>query len=143
MSQNLYALGFHNYISSLKNDGNFAYAITNKRILMAQKKVIGQIFQTVDVDNLNDITMTTGLFTGIITIDTMKERFNIAVDKQAAQRINDAIHNVLLSVKQQKKALATSHPSNSVADELLKLKSLLDMGAITQEEFDKKKAELL
>ena len=31
----------------------------------------------------------------------------------------------------------------SVADELLKLKQLLDMGAITQEEFDKKKKELL
>jgi|GEM_PF-793828 len=31
----------------------------------------------------------------------------------------------------------------SVADELLKYKQLLDMGAITQEEFDKKKSELL
>lgn len=31
----------------------------------------------------------------------------------------------------------------SVADELLKYKQLLDMGALTQEEFDKKKAELL
>lgn len=31
----------------------------------------------------------------------------------------------------------------SVADEILKFKQLLDMGAITQEEFDKKKAELL
>lgn len=31
----------------------------------------------------------------------------------------------------------------SVADELLKFKQLLDMGAITQEEFDKKKKELL
>ena len=31
----------------------------------------------------------------------------------------------------------------SVADELLKYKQLLDMGALTQDEFDKKKAELL
>lgn len=31
----------------------------------------------------------------------------------------------------------------SVADELLKFKQLLDMGAITQEEFDRKKTELL
>ena len=31
----------------------------------------------------------------------------------------------------------------SVADEILKFKNLLDMGAITQEEFDKKKKELL
>lgn len=34
-------------------------------------------------------------------------------------------------------------PASSVADEILKFKQLLDMGAITQEEFDKKKKELL
>lgn len=31
----------------------------------------------------------------------------------------------------------------SIADEILKLKKLLDEGIITQEEFDKKKKELL
>lgn len=34
-------------------------------------------------------------------------------------------------------------PTFSVADEILKFKQLLDMGAITQEEYDTKKAELL
>ncbi|MBP3695193.1 MAG: SHOCT domain-containing protein [Thermoguttaceae bacterium] len=34
-------------------------------------------------------------------------------------------------------------PSMSAADEILKLKQLLDMGIITQEEFDKKKKQLL
>ena len=33
--------------------------------------------------------------------------------------------------------------SVSIADELIKYKNLLDTGAITQEEFDKKKAQLL
>lgn len=41
----------------------------------------------------------------------------------------------------------TSHPAvlpaTSVADEILKFKQLLDMGAITQDEFDAKKKELL
>ena len=44
--------------------------------------------------------------------------------------------------------MKTSHRGNSVnstspADELIKYKQLLDMGALTQEEFDKKKKELL
>lgn len=34
-------------------------------------------------------------------------------------------------------------PASSVADEILKFKQLLDMGALTQEEFDAKKKELL
>ncbi len=37
----------------------------------------------------------------------------------------------------------TKEDSISVADELLKYKQLLDTGAITQEEYDKKKQELL
>lgn len=37
----------------------------------------------------------------------------------------------------------TSDAQFSVADEILKFKQLLDMGVITQEEFDKKKKELL
>lgn len=39
--------------------------------------------------------------------------------------------------------VATSQPAVSIADELKKFKELLDMGAITQEEFDAKKKELL
>lgn len=136
-------IGLHNYVSATKHDSNFAYAITNKRVLIAQQKIIGQVFQTVDIDNLNDITMSTGMLMGVITIDTIKEKFNVAVDKKAAKSINDTIHDILLSIKQQKKGSITSQPSSSVADELLKFKNLLDMGVITQEEFDKKKMELL
>ncbi len=136
-------IGIHNYVSMTQHDSNFAYAITNKRILMAQQKMIGQTFQTVDIDNLNDITMTTGMMIGVITIDTIKEKFNVAVNKRVAKSINEAIHDILFSIKRQKKTPIASQPTSSVADELLKFKNLLDMGAISQEDFDKKKKELL
>ena len=89
--------------SATNHDSNYAYAITKKRIIMAQKRVIGQTFQTVDIDNMNDITMSTGMLMGVITIDTMKERFNVAVEKSQAMSINKSIHDVLLSLKQKKK----------------------------------------
>lgn len=136
-------IGLHNYISTTKHDSNFAYAITNKRILMAQQKVIGQVIQTVDFNNLNDITMSTGMLLGVITIDTIKEKFNVAVNKQAAKNINSVIHDVLLSLKRQKKVIPTTSRTVSSADEILKYKKLLDMGAITQDEFNKKKKQLL
>ena len=136
-------IGLHNYVSPTKHDNNFAYAITNKRILIAQQKLVGQTFQTVDIASLNDVTMTTGVLMGIITIDTIKEKFNVAVNKKVAESINNTIHDVLFSLKQQKRNIAQERPASSVADELLKFKNLLDMGVITQEEFDKKKRELL
>lgn len=137
-------IGIHNYISTTQHDNNYAYAITNKRIILAQQKMIGQNFQTISIDNLNDITMSTGMLLGIIVIDTIKEKFNVAVNKKAAQNINKNIHDILLSLKEERNPSFTA-PTNSisVADEILKYKNLLDIGAITQEEFDKKKTELL
>lgn len=137
-------IGLHNYISPTKHDNNFAYAITDKRIIMAQKKMIGQIFQTVEIENLNDVTMNTGMLMGIITIDTMKERFNVAVEKSQAVSINQAIHEVLFSVKQEKRKMGNiKSQQTSVADEILKFKGLYDLGIITKTEFEKKKKELL
>ena len=45
--------------------------------------------------------------------------------------------------EENKKYKANSSSNISIADELLKFKSLLDMGVITEEEFKKKKDELL
>lgn len=139
-------IGLHNYISTTKHDNNYAYAITNKRIIMGQQKLVGQSFQTVMIDNLNDITMKTGMIFGTVIIDTVKETFNVGINKISAKKINSVIHNVLLSLKEERKSsIQTANQQNvhSSADELLKFKNLLDMGAITQEEFEKKKRDLL
>lgn len=88
-------IGIHNYQSMSKHDNNFAYAVTDRRFIMAQKKVIGQNVQSVRFDYINDITFSTGLVAGIITIDTMKEQFNIAVNKQDGKNIYEALNDFL------------------------------------------------
>lgn len=135
-------IGLHNYQSLSKHDNNFGYAITPKRIIMAQKKVIGQVFQSIAIDNLNDITLDSKIMNGIITIDTIKESFNVCVNKNAAQNINNSIHDILFSLKENNKHSINSVPIDPT-NEIIKYKNLLDMGAITQEEYDKKKKELL
>lgn len=140
-------IGLHNYISSSKHDSNFAYAVTNKRIIMAQKKMIGEIIQTVSLKNVNDITMTTGAITGIITIDTVKETFNVAINKSAARNINDKIHELILDIQESKvnsgeQKIRVEQTYSSV-DEILKFKELFDMGVITEEEFNIKKKQIL
>ena len=88
-------IGLHNFRSITKHDNNFAYAVTNKRILMGQQKVIGISFHSVSLDNINDISFTTGAALGIITVDTIKERFNVAIQKDIAANVNAALHNTL------------------------------------------------
>ncbi|MEG0691933.1 MAG: SHOCT domain-containing protein [Oscillospiraceae bacterium] len=135
-------IGLHNYISTTKHDNNFAYAITNKRIIMAQQKVVGQVVQSVLLDNLNDVTLNTGAVFGVLTVDTIKEKFNVCVSSRSAKSINDKIHEILLT-QQKSKTAPVQMQAVSSADELLKYKNLLDMGVLTQEEFEQKKKQLL
>lgn len=48
-----------------------------------------------------------------------------------------------ISIKDNKKETPHNNKEESVVDQLFKWKQLLDMGAITQEEYDKQKAKLL
>ena len=67
------------------------------------------------------------------------------LDKKSAKNINNTIHVVLDKIKKDnsQSEKASSASSISVADEILKFKNLFDMGAITQEEFEAKKKQIL
>ncbi|WP_270273774.1 PH domain-containing protein [Enterococcus gallinarum] len=134
-------VGLHNYISASKHDGNFAYAITNKRILMAQQKLIGNNVQSIMVNQINDVTKKTGMLMGTLTIDTLKETFNVGVDKQTVDRISSSLNEIIYDLKDNNGTTITA--ASHVTDEIRKYKELLDDGIITQEEFDAKKKELL
>lgn len=132
--------GLHNYVSMSKHDSNFAYAVTDRRIIMAQKKMIGETLQSITLDHVNDITFSSGLALGIVTVDTFKEQFNIAIDKKQAKNISDRLHALLLELKHQQ-PVTTSGGIDT--DQLIKLKDLLDAGVLTQDEFDAKKKQIL
>ena len=135
-------IGLHNYISATKHDDYFAYVITNKRIIMAQKKLFGEALQSVLIDNLNDITIDTGAIFGKVTFDTMKEIFNVGTNKNSAKNIHSRVQKILFDLKNNKNSSVQSQNISS-ADELLKYKQLLDMGAITEDEYNEKKKLLL
>tara|TARA_Y100001970_G_scaffold28497_2_gene34916 strand:+ start:10933 stop:11460 length:528 start_codon:yes stop_codon:yes gene_type:complete len=69
------------------------------------------------------------------------------VDKKPVEDVVEAINQALLDLdKYSREAQAASKQDNSdvsSADELIKLKGLLDDGVITQEDFDAKKKEIL
>lgn len=136
-------IGLQNYISPSKHNGNSAYAITNKRMISGQKKLIGESFQTISLNNINDITLNTGMIMGVMTVDTIKEKFNVAINKQVAQNIHAKVHEVLDTIKNPQANNKEVNPNVSVADELKKFKELLDSGILTQEEFDAQKSKLL
>ena len=137
--------GLHNYVSMTNHESNFAYAITSKRLILAQKNVFaGEKSKIINLDNLNDITKNKGILNGVIAFDTIKETFNVNVTASCADKLYSAISELISDFKREKQSNQTTNIiQNSTADEILKFKNLLDAGIITQEEFDKKKKELL
>ena len=111
---------------------------------MAQKDVIvGERLKTVSLEYINDITFQSGIALGVMTIDTIKEVFNVGLDKQSAQRINAKVLETIEAAKAKKNQTVQLSAAVSTADEIKKFKELLDTGAITQEEFEVKKKLLL
>lgn len=133
-------IGLHNQ-DGMKNDGNFAYAVTNKRILLGQKKLTGQDLATVMLPQITDVSTSTGMLLGTVTIHFVGGIINIGMSKPTAQAVSDKLHALLAEL--QGGGTAAPAPAASAADEIKKYKELLDLGAITQEEFDAKKKQLL
>ncbi len=140
-------IGLKDYKSMTKHDNNYAYAITNKRIMFGQKKMFGENFKSVVLDRINDISSSTGAMLGIVTIDTLGETFNVGVDKKTADNISKEAHRIIFDMRSgelgDKKDVVKEKLELDPATEIKKYKELLDDGIITEEEFDKKKKELL
>lgn len=146
-------IGLHNYKSMTKHDGNFAYAMTNKRCIMAQHKIFGATVQSVNIENINDITMSktgfasVGMGLGTVCIDTYKETFNVGVNISFAPNIYNCVHEAWdmarANINSSSNETASISNVKSPVEQIKELKELLDMGIITQEEFDTKKKSLL
>ena len=92
---------------------------------------------------MNDITMNKKLLVHTLTIDTIKETFNIAVnDPQMLQNIYNEVHRALEIVKNGAGQPA-QQSTGSMTAPLVELKKLLDAGIITQKGFDAKKRQIL
>lgn len=134
-------IGLHNYQSVTKHDNNYAYVVTNKRILMGQKKLVGQELQSVMFSQVSDITTSTGMLLGTLTVNTVGTAFNVGMAKPSVQKVADRLHGLLTDLRTA--GSSSEAQAGSAADEIKKFKELLDLGAITQEEFDAKKKQLL
>ena len=111
-------------------------------MILAQQQALGEVVQSINLDNINDVTKSYGILSGTITFDTIKEVFNVNVSSSAATAITNKIHEILYSQNTSAENLSPSS-AYSPADEILKYKNLLDIGAITEEEYNQKKQELL
>ncbi len=82
-------------------------ALTNKRLLIGQKRVFwGYFFSSITPDLYNDLQVYQGLLFGKLTIDTVKEVINISnLPKSALNEIETNITEFMMKEKQKYKMM--------------------------------------
>ncbi|MBW8350731.1 SHOCT domain-containing protein [Bacillus sp. IITD106] len=108
-------------------------AVTGKK---KTKGVCSSLRLKITVNDMNN----PAVYINFLETNTKKDGF---VYKTMVQQAQECLSTFQLICDRQKNSNTTIEPTPSAADELRKFKGLLDEGIITQEEFEKKKQELL
>lgn len=142
---------------SISMSGLGALVITSNRRLLYGRIDIWfgvNILECVDLTDIIDVTFSLKTYVagvtsapiryGYIKIETRTEKCVIRVRENDTKYFFDTITAVLNTIREENKTQHISTTYHSVpAEELKKLKELLDMNIITQEEFEEKKKQLL
>ena len=96
-----YAFAAQKSFNSLDLFSTYAVVLTNKRILLAQKRVLfGYLFLAITPDMFNDLTVNTGIIWGKVNIDTIKETVVLSnIDVKAVSEIETNITEYMMAEK--------------------------------------------
>ena len=128
--------------------GTTAVALTSQKLIYAQRRpVMGDFVKMARYDNINDISSNADCLSVEIMIDSLKECMKFSVDRTGVDGIRNKALELIEQHRSRKNATQKVVPQSVVqigaADEVKKFKELLDLGVISQEEFDAKKKQLL
>lgn len=116
--------------------------LTDKRFIFSYQLLLQSRVDVIQLDEIRSINCTGNSLTGgHIEIHTITKTYDILVSykKELMLKIQTAFEDA----KNQFTSKESDPAGGSAADEILKFKQLLDAGAITEEEFNAKKKQLL
>ena len=126
-------------VSSIKDKDAGVFVITTSKVFFSSKTLgIGGV-QVIDIQSIQSYDDNQSVLGCVFRVIGLTEMFVFDCNKKMLVALREAMQT-MLSLKQRP---TPSIPKISVADELKKFKELLDMGAITQDEYDIKKSQLL
>lgn len=116
----LYAFAAQKLPSVFNVTSTYAIVLTDKRILLAQKRLIfGYFYYTITPDMFNDLTLKMGLFWGKVIIDTVKETVCLTfISKSALREIETVLSKYMMQEKRQYEQEITPEERSKLQNEL-------------------------
>ncbi len=98
----LYAFAAQKDPSAFNIFSTFVIVLTDKRIVLAQKRFIGYFYYSITPDMFNDLTLRMGLFWGKAIIDTVKETVYLSnLSKGALQETETVLSKYMIQKKRE------------------------------------------
>ena len=99
----LYAFAAQKSPTSFNLLSTFVVVLTDKRIVLAQKRMIyGYFYYSITPDMFNDLTLRMGMFWGKAIIDTVKEKvFLSGLSKGALEELETVLSKYMIQKKRQ------------------------------------------
>lgn len=136
------------YIGEMMGSGddkqhNGVLIVTNERIIFYRKGILGEILETMPLNKITSIEKKSLLGHFTIKIHTSHDKLSFkTLKKDSVKPFLEAIENGRDSFLNNSQNVSSSMNSDPV-EAIKKLSELKDLGILTQEEFDHKKASLL
>lgn len=134
-----------NLVQGMYNTSQGILIETNRRLIFIDKGIFGGLkVEDFPYDKISSIQYSTGIMFGKVTIFTSGNRAEITqIDKVHVRVFAETVRARISGGGEKKEKKEQFNTPASAADEIIKYKSLLDAGVLTQDEFDVKKKELL
>jgi len=128
---------------NLKNRLNGVIVLTDDRVIYASKTLWEEKVKYLRVADIQSIDMKKGMFSCSIRIKGITESFVIDGTKELLAEFQSVLESQIDSKRVNGNGNPQINAKQSLKEQLLDLKGLLDEGIITQEEFDQKKKQIL
>lgn len=119
--------------------GSAFTVITEQRVLVIANHFRGYDEHTIPYDSITAVNLNTGMVSTRLSLQTRGSTYHLSVSTSDDEEIQDAVEYLRDRRRQDDDSVSTGDS----LDRLEKLNSLYVDGAITEEEFEEKKAELL
>ncbi|SCY91325.1 SHOCT domain-containing protein [Alkaliphilus peptidifermentans] len=115
--------------------------ITTKRILHCSKVLFNTKVEQIALENINNIQSQGVLLSSVLRIESLTNIMEIDLPQKDTDEITKLIHELMENIKD--KPIQSSPAIDDPIVKIEKLKELKEKGILTEEEFQKKKEDLL